>query len=104
MVFLEPIIKGVSHDPQQPGAAVSAPKPGKKLERAQISLLHDILCVRVIAGQPARQIISGIGVWHDALFKTSEFVLFFGHAASMYSGSFTIRTRNPRILFPTTLP
>jgi hypothetical protein len=60
-----PGVAGVAHDGEHPRARVAAPIA---VEGAQVGLLHDVLRVMVVAGQPARQIVAGTEVRHyDAL-------------------------------------
>ncbi len=54
-VLFKPIIEGVAHDAQQPGAAIPAAEPSEKFEGAQVSFLHDVLRVGIVGSQPARQ-------------------------------------------------
>src|SRR6266853_1402600 len=80
-IALEKIIKGITNDSQQPGTAVSAPKPAEKLEGSEIGFLDDILCVRVVTRQPSCQVIRSIHVRQDALLEPCEFILFFQRGA-----------------------
>jgi len=83
-VALEPIVKGVANDAQQPGTAVAAPESAQKLEGSQVGFLDDVLRVRLVAREPACQIIRRIHVWHDALLEPCEFVLFFQRRAPRF--------------------
>ena len=55
----------------------SAAETIKELERAQNSILRDVLGVVFVACQPARQIVRGIQVRHNRLFETRLLILFF---------------------------
>jgi hypothetical protein len=48
-ILLEPILKSVANDAQQPGTAVPASEPAEELERSQVGFLDDVLGVRVIS-------------------------------------------------------
>src|SRR5205085_11262214 len=48
---------------------------GKSFEGAQDCFLQHVLCVCVVARQPARQIVRGIQMRHDCQFKTRACVL-----------------------------
>ncbi len=50
-------------------------KSAEEFERAHIRLLHHIFGVRVIARQPAREVIGGVEMGQDCCLKTGEFVL-----------------------------
>ena len=50
-------------------------KSAEEPEGAQIGFLHDIFGVRVIARQPARQVVGGIKVRQDRVLKADQFML-----------------------------
>ena len=56
-VLAQPGVGRVAHDGQQPGAGVSVGKPSESLKCAQACLLHNILGIGAVAGQPARKCI-----------------------------------------------
>jgi hypothetical protein len=99
-LLVEPIVEAVAHDSQEPGTAVAAAEPAKELERAQAGLLDHVLRVGVVARQPARQIVSGVHMRHDALLEACEFVLFVHGGVLRISGPLTIQTGVAAVLFP----
>jgi len=61
-VLLEPRVAGISHNRQQPGATIPAVKTSEEFEGAHECFLRQVFRVRVIAHEPARQIVRGIQV------------------------------------------
>src|SRR5262249_42960706 len=88
-IFLKPSVGGVPDDREQPRPAVSATKPAKELERTQECLLYDVLRVVLAPGQPPRQIVRGVQMWHDQLFKTGLFIVLV-HECSPSAVAFTL--------------
>ncbi len=74
--FLDHGVANISQDRHQPGLAVSAPKTGKGLVRAQVSLLHGILGILVVTQEPAGQIVRGIEMGQENLLKVRRAQIF----------------------------
>src|ERR1700746_3279628 len=75
-------------------------KSAEEPEGAQIGLLHHIFGVRVVARQPARQVIGGVEVGQDCCLKTGEFVLPF-QSSSCLPYIINCKTDSRPLLFPT---
>jgi hypothetical protein len=56
--LLQPVVAGIADNRQNPAAPVPAMKAIKGFEGAQVCLLHKVFRVVVIAGEPARQVVS----------------------------------------------
>jgi len=65
--FAEP--SSISNDGQQPRPRVFAAKTSKELEGTQARLLRHVLCVVVVASEPAGEVIGGIQMRQNRLFK-----------------------------------
>ena len=76
-VFAEPIVKGVSHDAQEPRPSVAPAEAVEELEGTEEGVLGDILGIRVIPEKPAGQIVGGVHMRQDGLLKALEFFVFF---------------------------
>ena len=68
-VFLQPRIRCVPHDRQQPRAPVAAATAANEAERSHARLLRDVLGVVVVACEPARQVVGGVEMRHDEAFE-----------------------------------
>jgi len=64
-IFVEPGVGRVADDGEQPGTAVAAAKSAEEFVGAQERILHDILGVMLIAGQPAGQIVGRVQMWQN---------------------------------------
>lgn len=72
-IFAEPSVTSVPHNFQQPGTSIAAKlKAVKRVESTQVRLLHDILSVMFITRKPSREIIRGIQVRQNGLFKVLD--------------------------------
>src|SRR5262245_32944115 len=69
-VALEPAIRGVAHDLEQPGARVAAVEPGKEAERAQERLLRHVLGIRFPPNEPPREVVGRVEVRHHELLES----------------------------------
>ena len=92
-ILPQPRVAGVAHDRQQPDSTVAAAKIVKKFKRAQAGLLGHVFRIMLIAGQPSGQIVCGVEMRHDGLFKTR-----------LLASSFQIKTALPLILFHNQIP
>jgi len=72
----------------------------EELERAQNSILRDVLGVVFVACQPARQIVRGIQVRHNRLFETRLLILFFQSFVPSVRVTSSIQDRCAPELFP----
>src|SRR5207245_10360209 len=72
-VLLQPRVARVTRDGQQPGSAVAPVVTSEKSEGPQVSLLHHVFGVAVIAQQPARKIVGSPQMRQNRCFKTREF-------------------------------
>src|SRR5215471_1559257 len=68
-VVLQPRVTSTTHDGQEPGTTLRATKTVKEFPRPQVCFLHDIFCVLVIPRQPAGQVVGGVEMWDDRIFK-----------------------------------
>jgi hypothetical protein len=55
----------VAHDRQQPRAAARPAEPGEVPDRPEQRVLHGVLCVVVVAQQPARDAVGHVEVDED---------------------------------------
>src|SRR5215510_10179545 len=68
-VVLQPGVTGPTHDGQEPGTARPAMKTVKEFPRPHVGFLHDIFRVLVMTRQPAGQVIGGVEMRYDRVFK-----------------------------------
>src|SRR5215831_34450 len=68
-VVLQPGVTGPTHDGEEPGTALPATKRAKEFPRPHVGFLHDIFRILVIARQPAGQVVGGVEMWYDRVFK-----------------------------------
>jgi hypothetical protein len=63
--LLQEAVERVADDGEQPGAGVGAVEAVEKLQRPQDGGLQHVLGVRIVAGQPAGQIVRGVEMGQD---------------------------------------
>ena len=85
---------------EQPAAPVVATEPAKGSKGPQVSVLHQILGVMIVACQPPCQVIGSIQMRQNGLFETPEFVLFQQRLTSPLIHTIEDKTPKPAILFP----
>src|SRR5262245_64679634 len=68
-VVLQPGVTGPTHDGEEPGTTLPAMKTVKEFPRPHIGFLHDIFRVLVITRQPAGQVVCGVEMRYDRVFK-----------------------------------
>src|ERR1700732_1759155 len=64
-ILMQPGIAGVADDLEHPGADIPPSEATEKSEGPHEGFLHHVLRILVVAGQPARQVISGIEMRYD---------------------------------------
>src|SRR5260370_17333888 len=62
----------IADNRQQPGFAVVAIKPTEKSKGAQVGFLHDIFRIVRVSSQPISDVVSGIHMGNDGLFKQRQ--------------------------------
>ena len=67
--LLQPGVAGPTHDSEEPGTTLPAMKTAEEFPRPQVSFLHNIFRVLVIPRQPARQVVGGMEMRYDCVFK-----------------------------------
>src|SRR6266568_5102215 len=70
------------------------------LKRPQVSFLHQIFGVMIVACQPSCQVIGSVQMRQDGLFETSDSVLFLQRQVSPLIQAVVDKTLRPAILFP----
>ena len=101
-VLAQPGIGGVAHDGQQPGPGIDPGKAADPAKGPQASLLHHVLGIGAIAGEPARERV-GVGEvrQHHAARSAPDRRRCAGSPSSMCTTrDHTGRDRSPTVLFP----
>jgi hypothetical protein len=99
-VLAQPRVTRVPHDGEQPAAPVRAIESCEEFKGAQVSFLHHIFGVMIVARQPTRQVIGSVQMRQDSLFETPNFVRFLQRRFSSLVQSIEDKTHRPAILFP----
>src|SRR5438552_6907718 len=68
-VVLQPGVTGPTHDGEEPGTTLPTMKTAKEFPRPHVGFLHDIFRVLIIARQPAGQVVGGVEMRYDRVFK-----------------------------------
>jgi hypothetical protein len=68
--YAKPAITSIADNLQEPGARITPAEVGEMPESAQVCFLDNVVSVLLIAGQPARKIVSCVKVRQGNLLKT----------------------------------
>src|SRR4029077_7012224 len=79
-ILVQPCVAGVAHNCEKPSARISAVEAAKKPEGTQVCLLYHVFRVLLVPRQPACEVVGGVQVRQNGLFK-SHTVGLLGHWA-----------------------
>ena len=95
-VALEPGERRVAHDRENPRARIAAAKSARKPERAQIGVLHDVLCVVVVMHQPSGEVVRSIHMREEGAVEIEGFAFVRQSLSIRPPASFNSRLRAPQ--------